>query len=705
MGARSAMCNAPPLREFGLALVGNVFAAVGFRLPVRAASRNTGPSRRLRAWLVRLAAAISGGVAVWGALLIGNPEDLNAASTKVDIVIRDSDDIVGPGVDVDIEIWVRDADSGKSYTLRFIHAAGGPVVLDPSSFARQQFGEPPAEYAEDADSDDLGPIVVRLVVPLGTDHGRATISAMVDVAPEEEPLPLGVATLEIGDPGDPIGSAELRPGREDHEKRGKRISTSLKRNQTAFLELKVENSLGNEANDYDVSSIIIVATQADMGRGVDRPSETNRHTMHYGGDDAVTNPANALTQFTLRPVSQDASHIDVYAIVIGVDGYARSNTLGLNFAGDPAGLAAGEPSGNLAAVGGQINIVVTGLDSVGNRTEVDRRAIEVEVVAGPEDADLSLVETERPRQCDPPDPKDEDEDQRDEEEERQLAAIRALDCGEDQVVVSLTTSNRETQAAALGHYEVEISLRDIPVPAVTTVEIIVVGHPVFLSLELYRESDPGADLTFGQGAKGLLFYVPGQGEQEELIAAAGEVLIAAVVLRDQFGKLVASSDPTVAGDGVTFNDAGSLDMLELDSSEQEIVRGVAVARFLVLGESGQGLLIASTAELHDTVKVVAAAENVTGLSGLTSVAIDDLSVWTAPNQILASALFPQLASRGAGAIHLWLHGQSSWLSFAPADPEQPEPDTDFPIQSGSILWISGDRDRPPPAVAPAKPDK
>ncbi|MCY3571638.1 MAG: hypothetical protein OXH19_09925 [Chloroflexi bacterium] len=642
-------------------------------------------------------AVISVGIFFCGALQIGNPSELDAASPKVGIVIRDSDDLVGAGTDVEVEIWVRDADSGKSYTLRFLHAFGGPFVLDGNNLAGTEFAGP-----VNADGD-LGPMVARLVIPLGTAHAEATISAMVDVVEDAEPLPIAIAKLEIGDPGDPIGSAVLRPGREDHAKRGKRISTSLKRSQTAYLELSVENSLGNMANDYDVSSIIIVATQADMGRESDRPSETNRHTMRYGGDDAATNPANALTQFTLRPVSQDASHIDVYAIVIGADGHARSNTLELNFAGVPAGLRAGEPSGNLASAGGTVNIVVTGLDSVGNRTELNPRDVEVEVVAGPEDAELSLIEAERPQQCDPPDPEDEDdEDGPDEEERRRLAAIRALDCEEDQVVVSLTTSSKE---AALGHYQVELRLSSIPVPAVTAVEIIAVGHPVFLSLELYRESDPGAKLTFGQGLKGLLFYVPGQGERVELIAAAGEVLIAAVVLRDQFGELVASSDPTVPGDGVTFDAAGSLDMLQLSSREHEIVRGVAVARFLVLGDSGKGLLLASTSELHDVVRVVAAAENVTGLDGLTSIVVGDLTVWTAPNQILASALFPQLASRGAGAIHLWLHGQHSWLSYAPADPAHPDPDTDFPIQSGAIIWISGDRDRPPPAVAPLNPDE
>lgn len=651
---------------------------------------------RLRALQSRLAAGLFAGVFILGVFLLVSSLELKAASTRVDISIRDSDDLVGPGTDVEVEIWVRDADAGKSYTLRFLHAVGGPVVLDPNALAGVQFAGPRN------DDGDLGPIVALLAIPLGTGDGQATISAMVDVDDDDEPLPLAVVKLKIGDPGDPIGSAVMRPSREGHAKSGKRISTSLKRGKTAYLELTVKNSLGKEANDYEVSSIIIVATQADMGREADSPSEANRHTMHYGGESGHP-PANAVTQFTLRPVSKDASHIDVYAIVIGEDGHARSNTLGLNFAGDPAGLTSDEPSGNLASVGGTVNIVVSGLDSVGNRTEVDRRDIEVEVVEGPENADLSLIKAERPRQCDPPDPKEEDDgDERDEEEERQLAAIRALDCDEDQVVVSVTTSSRE---AALGRYQVEISLNDIPVPAVTTVEIIVVGHPVFLSLEVYRESDPGVKTTFGQGAKGLLFYVPGQGENEELIAAAGEVLIAAVVLRDKFGKLVASSDPTVAGDGVTFDAAGSLDMLELGSHEHEIVRGVAVARFLVLGESGQGLLIASNSELHDVVKVVAAAENVTGLDGLTSITIDDLSVWTAPNQILASDLFLQLASRGAEAIHLWLHGQRSWLAFAPADPEHPEPGTDFPIQSGSILWISGDLNLPPPAIASANHEK
>ena len=699
MGPKLAMSNTAPLRELALALVGLAEAAPGFRFLLVALSAHAGPMGRPYPGRAMLAAGLYGGVFVLGVLLLVSPSELNAASTKVDIVIRDSDDLVGPGTDLEIEIWVRDADSRKSYTLRFVHAVGGPAVLDQNDLAGTQFAGPRN------DDGDLGPIVVRLAIPLGTADGRATISAMVAVVEDAESLPLGVATLRIGDPGDPIDSAVMRPSREGHEKRGTRISTSLRRNQTAYLELTVKNSLGNEANDYDISSIIIIATQADMGREADRPSETNRHTMRYGGDDAASNPADAITQFTLRPVSTDASHINVYAIVVGEHGHARSNTLELNFAGDPAGLTADEPSGNLAAVGGKINIVVTGLDSVGNPTEVDPRDIEVEVVEGPEGADLSLIEIERPIRCPEAESSrndDDDEEERDEEEEHRLAAIRALDCDEDQAIVSLTTSSKE---AALGHYQVDIGLSDIPVPAVTSVEIIVVGHPVFLSLELYRESDPGAKTTFGQGLKGLLFYVPGQGEHEELIAAAGEILIAAVVLRDQFGELVASSDPTVAGDGVTFNAAGSLDMLELASMEHEIVRGVAVARFLVLGESGQGLLIASTADLHDIVKVVAAAENVTGLDGLTSITIDDLSVWTAPNQILASALFPQLADRGAEAIYLWLHRQRSWLAFAPADPEHPERGIDFPIQSGSILWISGDRDLPPPAVAQPKPDK
>ena len=684
------MSTPTPLRELALVLVGLARSAQSSR-PLLERQRDI---RRSQTGWARLAAGFCGGILTFGLLLLASPSELNAARTKVDVVIGDSDNLVAPGVDVEVEIWVRDADNGKSYTLRFVHAVGGPVVLGQSDLAGAQFVGPRN------DDGDLGPIVVRLVIPLGTADSVATISAMVDVAEDAEPLPLGIAKLKIGDPGDPIGSAVMRPSREGHAKSGKRISTSLKRGKTAYLELTVKNSLGNETNDYDVQSIIIVATQADLGRGANSPSGANRHMMRYGGDDAALDPANAITQFTLRPISTDASHIEVYAIVVGESGHARSNTLELNFAGDPAGLTAEEPSGNLAAVGGTVNIVVTGLDSVGNPTEVNPRDIDVEVVEGPEDADLSLIETERPIRC--PEAERDDDEEVNEEEERRLAAIRALDCDQDQAVVSLTTTR---EAAALGRYQVEISLRDIPVPAVTTVEIIVVGHAVFLSLEIYREGDPGVRATFGQGAKGLLLYVPGQGENEELIAEAGELLVAAVVLRDQFGELVAASDPTVAGDGVNFAGSGSLNMIALDSGEHEIVRGVAVARFLVLGESGQGLVIASTAELHDLVKVVPAAENVTGLDGLTSILIDDLSVWTAPNQILASALFPQLASRGAEAIHLWLHGQRRWLSFAPADPEHPEPGTDFAILSDSILWISSDRNHPPPEVGQAKPAK
>jgi len=111
--------------------------------------------------LARLVAVISVGIFFCGALQIGNPSELDAASPKVGIVIRDSDDLVGAGTDVEIEIWVRDADSGKSYTLRFLDAFGGAFVLERDSLAGAEFDGPRN------DDGDLGPLVARLVIPPG----------------------------------------------------------------------------------------------------------------------------------------------------------------------------------------------------------------------------------------------------------------------------------------------------------------------------------------------------------------------------------------------------------------------------------------------------------------------------------------------------------------------------------------------------------
>ena len=205
-------------------------------------------------------------------------------------------------------------------------------------------------------------------------------------------------------------------------------------------------------------------------------------------------------------------------------------------------------------------------------------------------------------------------------------------------------------------------------------------------------------MTFGKDRSGLLFYVPGQGESDELIVAEGEIVIAAVVLRDKFGELVASSSPAVEDDGVTFDALGSMHMLHLTSGEQEIERGVATARFLVTGASGHALVVASNNELHDLVRLLPQAENVRGIAGLTSIAADDLTVWIAPNSTQISELYDELSGRGIRAMYLWLHGERRWLRYVGPGPEEPTATGDILIRTGGVLWLSSSAAAQPPAL-------
>lgn len=587
---------------------------------------------------------------------------VHASGPRVEIGVGDSDAIVAPGTDLDIEIWIRNPDDQQSYALRFVHAVGGPIVLNPSDALGAEFGMP-------NDDGDIRSPPIRLAIPLGTQHGTATISALVDVEGGDA-LPLGLVELTIGDAGISVASATLRPSRPEHSESGKRISTSLKRGDIAYLELTVLNSLGNVTNDHDVVSVLIVAPQALLGRGSDPPGDPNRHIMRYG--DGTSKVAEAETFFTLKPIGEEASHIEVHAVLVGRDGHAVSNRLELNFAGVPHSLVADQPSGNLAAVDGEVRIVVSGRDSVGNPTDVSKGDVKARIVSAPAGADDGLLRAS-------------------------VVACESMDvdCEDDQVVVVVETGSTE---ATHGPYSLEIELTSQPEPHTTTAEVIVVGHAVFLSLELYRSTDPGAKETFDSGAKGLLLFVPGQGEREELIVEEGEILIAAALLRDDVGELVAASSEAIEADGVTFTSAGSLELVPLSPGEREIVRGVATARFLVAGISGHALLVASSSELHDVVKVLPHSENVRDASGLTSTLADDFSSWIAPNSISASELWPHIAKRGVRAIHVWQHRERRWWTYIGPDPEQAEGVHDLRIETGAVLWLSSSADAPPPLV-------
>ena len=600
-----------------------------------------------------------------GLWLIASPTVQAQSRATVVLDIDDSDNLVAPGAEVDVHIWVRSPVTDRDYSVRFFHAVGGPAVIDQ--------GTPLAMKPDEPSTIGTHTYIttVRLAIPLGTPGGTATLSAMIDErdGAETESLPLGRTTLTIGEAGDPVGSARISAAIEGFETSGSRSSTSLRSTQTAYLQLELKNSRGKITDDREVESIIITATGGILSRRYSESGpapdwKTANHFIEYSGAETEQDRhADALTEFSLSSLERKPIHIDVYAYVIGKDGSVRSNTLVVNFAGKASGLTVGEPSGALAARHGDARIVVSGIDSDGNADDLSKSQVKVEVTGGPEGADLSLVSVAKA-----------------------ICLSSATDCDTGEVVLLVTTTGKEDEEAAHGHYEIEVELTDTAEPLIVTTEIVVVGEPVTLSLELLDGSDPAIRRIFTRTR--LREYVPGSGETEQLIVGEAQLVIAAVTLHDEDGERISTSNRDIRGDGVTFQAAGSLSVTLLSSSEQEIVDGVAYVRFLVVGDEGSSLLLATSRDLVAHVSMVGREQSRFGLDGFTRVERDNMTTWIASNTIRVSELYPKLRARGLKTVSLWHLEEKRWLRYAMVDDVPVPGSVDFAISYADTLWLA-----------------
>ena len=605
-------------------------------------------------------------LAVMAGLWLGASQTVQAQSrARVVLDVDDSDNLVAPGAEVDVHIWVRSPVTGRDYSVRFFHAVGGPAVIDQGTRLANEPDKPSTFGAHTYIT------TVRLAIPLGTPDGKATLSAMIDESggAETESLPLGRTTVTIGEAGDPVGSARISAAIVGFKTSGSRSSTSLRSTQTAYLKLEVKNSRGKITDDREVESIIITATGGILSRrypasGRAPDWKTANHFIEYSDEETEQDRhANALTEFSLRSLERKPIHIDVYAYVIGKDGSVRSNTLVVNFAGKASGLTVGEPSGALAARHGDARIVVSGIDSDGNADDLSTSQVKVEVTGGPEGADLSLVSVAK-ASC----------------------SRSATDCDTGEVVLLVKTTEKEDEQAAHGRYEVEVELSDTAEPLIVTTEVVVVGEPVMLSLELLDGSDPAIRRIFTRTR--LREYVPGSGETEQLIVGEAQSVIAAVTLHDEDGERISTSNRNIRGDGVTFQAAGSLSVTLLSRSEQEIVDGVAYVRFLVVGDEGSSLLLATSRDLVAHVSMVGREKARFGLDGFTRVERDNMTTWIASNTIRVSELYPKLRARRIKTVSLWHFEEKRWLRYAMVDDVSVPGSVDFAISYADTLWLA-----------------
>ena len=182
--------------------------------------------------------------------------------------------------------------------------------------------------------------------------------------------------------------------------------------------------------------------------------------------------------------------------------------------------------------------------------------------------------------------------------------------------------------------------------------------------------------------------MPGSGETDQLIVGAAQSVIAAVTLHDEDGERISTSNRNIRGDGVTFQVAGSLSVTLLSRSEQEIVDGVAYVRFLVVGDEGSSLLLATSRDSVAHVSMVGREKSRFGLDGFTRVERDNMTTWIASNTIRVSEIYPKLRVRRIKAVYLWHLEQKRWLSYAMVDDVPVPGSVDFAISYADTFWLA-----------------
>ncbi len=371
-----------------------------------------------------------------------------------------------------------------------------------------------------------------------------------------------------------------------------------------------------------------------------------------------------LTEFTVESIDRQPIHIDVYAFVIGADGSVRSNTLVVNFAGQADSLTIGSPSGALAARHSSVRIPVSGLDSDGNRDDLSTANVLAVITEGPEGADLTLLTIGKSK-----------------------CSSSQRDCELGDVILSVSSTRAAGEQAEHGTYEIEVQLKDDPNDVVYTTEVQVVGEPVAMTLELLDGGDPAVRRIFT--STGRKDYVVGSGEPEQLIVGLTQSVYAAVTLRDEDGVLVSNTDTSISGDGVRFQIVGELSVSLFSTAEVEVIDDVAYTRFLVVGDEGSALIVATSRDLEGFAAIVAQEKSRFDLSGLTRDTAEDYTAWIGANDVRISDIYGLLQARGITSALLWLSGEQRWLRYSVVGDAAVPGSVDFLITYGDTLWLSG----------------
>ena len=604
-------------------------------------------------------AAVATLVALLGAMFV-SVGSVSADNHSVTVTTSDSDDIVMPGINTSVSVMVKFSqhsadDPGETPDVTKV-TLGGPGPLQISG----AIGSPSAYNNGGSGTTWTSEVTVgTIAVPSGTPMGEYTIEVAADVDGDgdgSEPAGVYKGTLTVGEAGDAVAGLDLTAP----------DGNSTVHNNAIKVNYQVKNSLGSNANNGDVTALLIEAIGAD----------TISHTK-VGGDGGTLSGPNFLTvafaadntnrakgSFTVTKARQGV--VDVKVTTRGTSSSGSAN-IELSFTGNPETITVEGPSGPLADSDGEITFDVTAVDGAGTSVNFDGTGL---VPTVKDSSNPSVMGTyqkgDKDRDTCPDGLKDENDQLVNDaqgctgENNGDDAMMSGTDTGytetHDKKTVQVVVSTSATAAKA-GEYTLVLRFKGKTYEAPFSV------------------SGPAKTVTATSDVDGPV-------EIGDQVTVTAEV-------KDKDGIAVKN------GVTVTFTAVGAL---ELRGSKNEIsleamtMNGTAMAKYFVVKGDGVALVTVNVDDADgDRVTFSTAApepeampEEEASVSCLSE--LSGFATWSCGVSADASEIFEMVSARGVSAIHLW--NGSTWVRYSVVDDAMVPGSSDFMVTENDILYIS-----------------
>ena len=606
-------------------------------------------------------------------------------SASISLTIGDSDGAV-------------DEDSELSVTVRLLNFAGANEDASTPNITALDYVRVSGELEDATNSAGnlnltSGAWTGTIVIPDGTTPREYTVSTRVsfdhdtDIATDDRQVTQS-RSFTVGDAGTNVAAASLSlaNARDDEPRRSGDSSVVETGSDAAesgevWLRLFSTNSLGGPSNPGDLTSVTVIGAGAKvtihdaswnsaLGTLVRAPMP-NAFAGATGTNSARTTTIHGAFGHTAFIKVEKAGappkpgSVDIYAIVIGKDGSATSETVSVSFTGSGSTLDLGDAKS--VSPGSKTEFSISALDEGGSKAGVGQISFKVtdadgKRAEGKVDVELSTVGK---------------------------STATALDDNPN-AKAGLVSTKMTTPP---GVYTVEVSIPSVSDSSATTT-IVVAGTADSVVL--------AADPESGDAAEQAVIKVTATVTDENGANVADGTLVEFTVLGSSLAAIGPGHAPiTTRTEKQLINTAGPTEEPEFEERTLTITEGGAKTKdgevtvsFVVVGagtavvdattEGGtaSGVLRIRTSDTEAADDAMPEEEaSVACLSTLSG-----FSTWSCGVDSSASEIFGLVSGRGATALHLW--NGSAWVRYSVVDGTMVPGSSDFMVTQYDTLYIS-----------------